>query len=366
MKQSCPYCNHSFEIACAECPRCGEPLRFPGSMPADSPRENRAKRVIHPSNVFLKAHTIVVLILMLGGAGVGLLLLSRDPKPNAPAQPPSVGTPISEVAPPLELRGLSHLPANCNIVLAVQPGPLLVYAEKHKLDPVELLTKNRVPASMLAALAKAGITLQQIDHIVAGLYLPEKGEEFRIAFVLVLRQKPADEPAFLDALKAKPVPGGYEVLLDRFPLRMKRASETDWVLGLTGRDLEGGPTAPGLKAILGERIPRDAASWLAIERAEWTKKPLVAALLRGTEWPPDRIAILAKGQAVAASYSFGNSPRLLVSIFCADSESRTMLKKYFDRQGTASEVAEWATLEKPVDPQDTFGFLKSMMDDAGR
>lgn len=371
MNLSCPFCNHAFTSMPASpaiCPRCGEALPRRGSAVAASTPIDLGAMVKRR----VKGSLIAAAIIVAGIASVALWKVSQERKRNEVPAPPFV-EPSASARPPLELRGLALLPANCNVVMAVQPGPLLVYAGNQKQDPVELLTKNRVPASALAALAKAGITLQMIDHIAVGILIPDTGEEFRIAIALVLRQKPADEKAFLDALKAKPAPGGFEVQFDRFPLKLKRVSDTDWVFGLTEKDLGGGSVSPGMKSILGERVQKDAAVWLALDRGEWTKKTLVAALLKGASWPPERIATLAKGQSATLSYSFDDKPRLRTAVRCADVDSAKALELYFELQASlpgsyahATEDLTWVTLGKPVDPQDVLTFVKSMLDDAGR
>src|SRR5262249_30288908 len=132
-----------------------------------------------------------------------------DPQP----EPPAVAA-----TPPAQLAGLGYLPAESNIVFAGQPGPILAYATPPKQDPRELLTRAGVPAQVFGALDQLGLTLQQIDHIAGGAFLPSGPEDFRLAFVLVLRQELANEDEFLKKLKAKPAPGKkdrYTIELDR-------------------------------------------------------------------------------------------------------------------------------------------------------
>jgi len=380
MNASCPYCNHAFTLtqpaARVTCPRCGETIPMRGATaPATARKADATIDLGSMVRQRLKLAFLASFVIFLLIAAVAFWKIRQEQKRNE--LPPPFLPPVSAATtPPLELRGLAFLPSNSNILFAVQPGPLLVYAEKSKQDSVELLTRNRVPASFLGTLAKAGVTLQQIDHLVGGFYIPDKDEELRIAFALVLRQRLPDEAKFLEFLQAKPDPklgpDRFDVQFDKCSLRMRRASDTVWAFGLSAKDFaEGTELAPGMRSILTERVPRDAAAWLATDRAEWTKKPVIAALLNAASWPPDRIAILAKGRAAAASYSFSDSPRLSLSVQCSDEVSATQLRTYFKglatgERSSAGGEGDWAVLEKPVDPPELFGTLKAMIDDAGR
>ena len=294
----------------------------------------------------------------------------RQEQKRSEIPPPVVLPPSTNATPPLELRGLGYLPSNCNLVFAVQPGPLLMYAERTKQDPVELLTKNRVPASMLGSLAAAGITLQQIDHIAGGFYIPDENEEPRICLVLVLHQPLGDEAVFLDQLKGKrdekAGENRFEVRFDNLPLKMAKASPTIWLFGFTEKDLSGeSGLSPSCRELIGEWVPKDAAAWIAADTARWSEKPLLKLVKK--EWLP----LLAKGRAATVSASFASEAKLRVAVRCVNAETSDKLFAYFKGKATgerslSSAAGDWAKLELTADPQELFATLKGFLDDAGR
>src|SRR5262245_8526702 len=104
-------------------------------------------------------------------------------------------------------------------------GPILAYAARTNQEPRELLPRAGVPDATFAAIARAGLTLPQIDHVVAGT----SAHEPSFTLVLVLRRPLDDEEPFLQKLQAQPNPWGkkdhFNVTLDgRFPLYMVRVS----------------------------------------------------------------------------------------------------------------------------------------------
>ena len=368
MKLSCPYCNHAFEAESAArvtCPRCGESIAGRSEAVAPPVRATYDNRL--PKQHPFSAVLVMLAVLVLSGLVIAYLLI---PRANPDRLPPDF-PPLDITKPPLDLHGLSYLPSNCNLIFAVQPGPLLVYAEKTKQDPVELLTKNRVPASFLGSLAKAGITLQQIDHIAGGFLIPDLNEEPRICLVLVLRTPPADEAKFLEQLHAKRSewPDHFEVKFDNLPLKLAKASPTTWVFGFAEKDLASAPggaeMSPSCRELIQEWVPRDAAIWAAADTARWSEKPILKLLKK--EWLP----ILAKGRAATVSLSFADEVKLRVAVKCADTEASDKLFAYFKGKATgerslASRAGEWAKLEVLADPKDIFTTVKGFLDDAGR
>ena len=373
MKLSCPYCNHAFEAAPAArvtCPRCEDafPVRGgPASVHSIWSRETaQAVDLAGVLKSRLKQAAFLLLLFFLIIAGIVFWKIREQQKvvPPEPLPPPT-----ADVTPPLELHGLNYLPSNCNLVFAVQPGPLLIYAEKTKQNPVELLTKNRVPASALGALAQAGITLQQIDHLVGGFHLPDFNEEPRICLVLALRSPLADEAKFLEQLNAKRNGNRFEVRFDNLPMKLDRVSPTTWVFGFSDKDLAsssgGSELSPSFRALLVERIANDSAVWVAADSARWSEKPILKLLKK--EWLPT----LAKGRAATASYSFGEQPKLRVSVQCADAASGEQLRSFFRGKATgehssAGGQGDWATLELAADPIDITTRVKGFLDEAGR
>src|SRR5207244_3161922 len=129
--------------------------------------------------------------------------------------------------------------------------------------------------------------------------------------------------------------------------------------------------SPGLRTMLAEQVPAEAAAWFAADSARWTEKKPVAALLAVSGWKKEGIDMLAKGRAGIVAVTLADPPRLRLAVACDNSESSEKLRAYF--QGRASAKAstpggsgEWATLEIPADPQAAFQSIKGMLDDAGR
>src|SRR5262249_50070113 len=153
-------------------------------------------------------------------------------------------------------------------------------AERTNQDPHDLLAKAGVPSAVFAALARLGISLQQVDHVAAGAVIPDADmREFRLAVVLALRHSVADEDEFLAHLKAQRVVHGeqthYKVDLAGFRWWLTRVSDTTWVFGWSERDLEpadsGGHTqlSAGLREMLDEKLPANATAWAVADRARW-------------------------------------------------------------------------------------------------
>src|SRR5262249_9016671 len=217
-------------------------------------------------------------------------------------------TPAAAVTPATQLAGLGYLPADTNIAFAVQVGPILAYAERTKQEPRALLTGAGVPAAVFNTLTQLGLTLEQIDHIAGGTSLGDGQLEFRLTLVLVLRALLPDDDEFLQKLKARKQPGSkprYDVDVGGLPLVLARVAEMVWVFGFDAKkDLEavdrggygpGGKQLPsGLAEMLAQRVPPEAAVWLATDDERgWTDKlavKLLAEAMGRREWLP----VLAK------------------------------------------------------------------------
>ncbi len=115
------------------------------------------------------------------------------------------------------MAGLAYLPLGCNLVLTVQPGPILEYAARTNQDANGLLTQAGVPVGVLLFLDKVGESLAHIDHVLAGTVVGDTEQELRVAIVLVLHGPLVDEEKFLEALSARRSPTGngrYNATLD--------------------------------------------------------------------------------------------------------------------------------------------------------
>jgi hypothetical protein len=398
VRVSCPYCNAGFALievpptGRADCPRCGErfPVRAgdpsaagPPAPPAGPGAQYSVLSTTPPAHAAGRANSVkpagrtalvaaaAVLVL---AAGLGVYLSRGGSGPAPEGDPP----PDAAAVPPLSLRGLGYLPPGTNVAFAVRPGPVLEYAARTGKDPVDILTKAGVPASTLGSLAKAGVTLQQIDHVAGGVAVPDAGGgELRFAVAVVLRRPPADEDEFLKALKARRTgPGrdaGYAAEFAGLPLAMARASATDWVFALSDRDAGaagGRELAPGLREAVAEKVPADAAAWVATDSARWADKPAVR-LAVGRFGRPEWLPALGQGRAAVAGLSLGEEPQVRLSVRCADAPTGDRLAAYFRSKATgegarAGGDGEWASFDAPFDPSAGFGPFRRMLDEAGR
>jgi hypothetical protein len=305
----------------------------------------------------------VIGVVILFGIGAAYTLL-REPG-SAPAPPP---LPAATVVAPAQLRGLSYLPADANVVFAVQTGPVIEHAKRTNQSPFELLTKAGVPASALAALGQGGVALTNIDHVAGGAVVPDADlTQLRLAVALVLNQPVPDEGKFLDALKAKrPAEGNPPHHVAEFaglPLKLAKKSDTVWLLGWDQSDLT--PVGNGLSermrtAVAGTFAP-DTAAWFVTDSADWAGKKSVSLLLtlgRKQDWQPG----LAKVRAVAAGLTLTDTPTLRVMAKGATPAARDELRAAFARQaGTTGETGEWVFLDAPAEGAGGLAALRAVL-----
>jgi hypothetical protein len=356
------------------CPRCGECVQTAGEDDSNSdatpgwqlnrPLPAEVGRMIRRR--VLQAMIVTLLIFVVLGVMAFREVMKK--RRDAALPPPAELPPIVAAAPALSLAGWHHLPPNCNLVFAIQTGPLLVYAERTQQDPIELLTKNRIPASVLGALAQSGIALQQIDHIAGGLIIPDKDEELRVCIVLVLRRPVAAEAAFLGQLHAKPAgPNRYDVQFDKFALQMARASDTIWVFGLGEKDLAGAgggtPLSPGINKMIVDQLASYDSFVAVADRARWSEKPIFKLLAKeGRSLSPS-----ARAAAIGVGL-LPESPTLRIVVYFDSPESAEPLRAYFKSKATgnntAAGAADFAALTMSIDPGEIFNTLKGLFDDA--
>ncbi|WP_439631552.1 hypothetical protein [Gemmata sp.] len=394
VRLSCPSCNTEVTLPDlpanrrAACPRCGDefPVRAwqdvagapstPGAAPQVQP-PSPAKR----KSAFPRA---VVLALLAACVGLGVSLWVVRNRGDKAKTNPAALRPEGAVLPPAELEGLGYLPADTNVVFAVQPGAIVAYARQTNQDPRGLVIQAGVPAQVLDSLTAAGLTLGQFDHIAGGTSLGDAAFEIRLALALVLRRPLDDEEAFLAALKAKPQPGEHDrfaVEFARLPLTMARVSPTVYVLGFDAKkDLAAvaerrGPGGTHFTADLARRlatqVPADAAAWVATAGEQWSEKPavqmVVGQFLQRKEWLP----VLAQGRAGIAALTLGERPRLWVIVKCVDPETAGKVRGYFaDRAGTDPKVqhggeGDVAFLDLPMDPARLSATVRQFLADAG-
>jgi len=356
---SCPFCNASFEPppeGRVVCPRCAETVPVRGresapQLPMSVPEP--------PRSTVLPTVLVLAVVAVLAALGAVYWVLNTPfPQPaDPPPPPPPIGTPVT----PAKLRGLDYLPADANVVFAVQVSPVVEHAKRTGRDPFDVLTKAGVPAAALAALGQGGVALPNIDHVAAGATIPDAGD-LRLGVVLVLRSPVADEAKFLDALKAKRpatgTPPHYLAEFGGFPLMLTKAADNVWLFGLTDRDLTpaGGGLSERMRAALTEAVPPDAAAWALTDSADWAAKPLVSLLLK--DWQPG----LAKVRAVAAGLTLKADPTLRVLARPASPAAREELTAALRRQGgTTGETGDWLHLDTPADRAAGLGSFREVL-----
>lgn len=366
VRLSCPSCNTAFALDAvpadrrAVCPRCGDVFPVRGEVAESEDRgqrteDKREKAAPLPAGVWpVRRAALIALALGLLGFAIGLAVYySRETKTKAEAQPEL--PPAANATPPAQLVGVGFLPAECNVVFAVQPGPLLAYAARTKREPRELLASAGIPPQVFGALDQIGLTLLQIDHIAGGALLGDDGDELRVAFVLVLKQPLADEDEFLKTLKAKPAAGKntrYTVDLAKLPLTLARASPTVWVFGLNEKDFAAverggfgpggtqfrGTESDGFRRMLGW-VPHDAAVWgVAYDDRDWAQKPLVKLAAQSPEakkWLP----ALSGFRGGQFGYTFGGPPRIELFIRSADAATAERVHAYLKARAAEIESA---------------------------
>jgi hypothetical protein len=336
--------------------------------------------------------TLIALSLGVLGLAAGLAVYytrSHKPKPEPEPQPEPVVA-SANATPPAQLLGLGYLPAECNVVLAVQPGPILTYAERTKQDPRELLGRFGVPQQVLTAFDLAGLPLVQIDHLAGGAFIGNEGDELRVALALVLKQPLPNEEQFLLALKAKPMlpkQARWSVAPGGVPLSpvLAKVSPTVWVFGLNERDLSAvdrggfgpggtqfrGGDSEGVRKMIAS-VPPDAAAWVAADDdRDWTQKPLVKLAAQSKDVKP-WLPVLKEGRGGLVAVRIGESPRLRLFVRCADDATGERVRSYFQTRAgemesaTAGGGGSFALFDAPFDPAKTGPLLRRMLDDAKR
>ena len=371
VRVSCPYCNTAFTLpevpasGRTPCARCGDvfPIRTFTEVEAEiaPPTPTPVRRARAKWSV---ARAVVVAMAMgFVGVGVGLLIYYRGGGFQARDVPEPEPPSVAAVAPSV-LVGVGFMPGDVNVLFAVQPGPVLAYAGRTNQDPRALLAKAGVPDGFFNTLVELGLTLPQIDHIVIGAKVADTAA-VRVTLALVLRRPLADEEKFLKALKETPGHKTWSnVQLAGLPLKLVKVSPRAWVFGWDGVDIapaeRGGLGGGGknlsadLRDALTQRLPPDAAAWLATDSDRWADKGsvklIVGEVLKKKEWLP----LVARGQAVAAGLSFDEVPRARLFVRAADADTGATLRDYFKGKATADGVrhggaGEWALFDAPLD-----------------
>ena len=298
---TCPYCNTAFDAPGGErvvCPRCGEAMPAKLLPPGSGPRESDGDR---PAPVESKPGVRAVTIfaaLLLTGALIGLGFWYFGPNQKNLTEATNASVPPA-TRPPLALPGLRYLPASAQVALALQPSPLLQYAERAGKTPEQLLADWGLPVGVFDGLKKAGVPLDRIDHFVLSAGFPDVGLP-RLSIVLALREPIRDESEFRRVLNVRQnadKPGRAKVELPGIPLPMEMHKVDDkiYLFSSDGATLEGmvqpKPNAEFLPAGLRDSlVALDPASfaWVATDNRDWANLDMlktIATLIRQPDLP---------------------------------------------------------------------------------
>ena len=286
---TCPFCDTTVAYDLPPhrivCTRCGESF-----VPTETAVEPTSE-VLPPiaATPTWKAFAVPAAIGGLMLAGVFYFGVTAILKPNASRDAATTDTATTtepkraSLWPPSALSGLKYLPRKSELAIAVQPAAFAEYAAREGKDPVEMLAGAGVPKVLWESL---GVKFQDVSQLVAGLTLSDDGLFPRGVIALILRKPPADEAAFLKALKSEPITGGngvFRVAIRNVPLVMKRENETTYLFAFEVDDLAAkpdlGPLSPSLQASLGQLSP-SSYFWIAADERNWSKKPLIALLAK--------------------------------------------------------------------------------------
>lgn len=328
----------------------------------------------------LSALGAVVLAVGMGLIGLGIgLWVGRDRSPPRPAEaaPPSHPERIPETA--NRPTGLAYLPADTNVAFVIRFGPLLGYAARTGLAPDELLTRMGLPARVWTTLTAVGVSPAQVDHLAGGTVLGDGEVRPRLTFALVLRQPLPDEDDFLRRLHAQKLPGGktrYQVEPAGLPMTLARLSPTTWVFGFDaqkdleaadagGRDPGGGHLPAGLAEMIRERVPAEAAAWLATNDERWDTKPGVKLVVESVLKQPEWLRPIGQGRALMAAITLAEPPRLRLFVKATDDALGRRAREAFTRlahdQAVVGGAGQVALLDVPVEPAEVLTIIRRLI-----
>ncbi|MFO0935248.1 MAG: hypothetical protein U0798_01895 [Gemmataceae bacterium] len=172
---TCPFCNAVLPApAPTFCPRCDE--RLPGGVESTAAGfpSKPAAREASPKwfRIGFPLSCLVSIVLFFGG----LYFVNRSKTNDAP--PTSATTKKSgdstagpATVPPLNLAALAYLPANVQMIAAVQTAPIDHFARRSLVDGNGCCSMRDSPIDFRFGLAKSGVPYESIDHFAIGLTL---------------------------------------------------------------------------------------------------------------------------------------------------------------------------------------------------
>ena len=380
MTHSCPYCNSTFALGEVPadrrvvCPRCGDAFPLRGEPEASAPATITTTATLPSASQrtsglgAVRWYLIGFLVPILGI--LALFGWSRFFGDSSPVRGPG-GMPLPKGRPdviePVALQGVKYLRPDSNLVLAVQSWPVLQHATRTGRDPVAMLEEMGVPRTVFATLDRAGVTLEQIDHIAVGATVGDQVLEVPpLTLVLVLREPVADVDRFLKAFDARRTRVGdrtvHQVNLGGLTgLLLWQATPTIWTFALREADLPTGMAERGpLSTECRELVSQKAAAWVVVGEADWSKKPAVR-FLADLRKKPAWLTMAEKLRMATIDLSLADaSPRLGVFVRVRDDDTGERLRQALpDAKGKGPAV--WVVHDG--DPADGLGKIARTLED---
>ena len=349
---TCPFCNAAVPTPSPiSCPRCEE--RLPGGtantpvIRANSSGSPRWFRVGFPLSCIASVFILV--------AGLYLVNQSKS-KETAPATKPILSETGPATVPPLNLEAIAYLPANVQIVAALQTAPLEEFAKRTGTNGQQLLLDVGLPASIFESLARAGVPFESIDHLACGLTLSSDNVIPTVAIVVALKTPPRD-PSHLAKRFEK------EKLLNVLPISAMVVNERFLLAGseLKIFEMKTKPTAgeqlsASLRETIGKQVSPASVAWLATESQSWHELPSIKAAIQ-FGGRPDLAGILAKGRAASLSLSLEPELTVGLAVKCENEETAKSLQNHIGIKGAGQPwliggTEGWATLDAAVPPKE--------------
>jgi hypothetical protein len=293
---ACPYCNTLLADSAAPvdepritCPRCGESFpnrQFSGTVPVAERRveEERTATPAH-TNPRVAGYLLAFMGLVALGALAFMLWTKGFRERISLGGKKDQGTLVEERYSPAELPGLGFLPEATSIVAGVHVAELA--GDPKAKEAFDSLRTGPLKMAFERLKDWTGLEAEAIDHVVLGLGGGSKangdngGLQLPQLTVVVRTRRPYRPEAIAQAVQpAKPVKY-HQRPLYKLPVKplgqayLWCVEERTLVLvvrvdGVKKQDLEAIPPAPRKAALAGplekvmrERLPRDAAFWLA-------------------------------------------------------------------------------------------------------
>lgn len=379
----CPYCNaeqvwralpDSGRGTCSRCETSFPVGEYDEIADGDAPVDPQFASTGSPTR--RKKSVLFPLISTVIVATAALIVIEPWKQPEAPV--PVAPERPQGTMPPAALAGIRWLPPKVNIVGAIQPATVLAYAERTGRDPQELLTEAGVPARFFTTFTDLGLSLNEIDHLVAGITLTEGLPGLTV--VVKLRAPVRDESALLNALKARKQstngPEEYQVTLAGFPMTMRRPNTQTYLFGLLDRDFVGqevGSTSDVLSTALREGLSTHLSPasfvWVATSDENWRDIPVVKALAQQTQDPQWKTRLQRMGQyrQAALGLSLEPEPQWRAAVRVRELAQTEKIEEGFRQAMDAEKTKirrqeDWIDIDWNYDSQSTLGVLEKLLD----